>query len=476
MSTPHSSRSQNRQPAGVPIGGQFAASQRASAAVSLAHEEPPILQEVQGFAAADWREAGARFRDGVIITEGRGGALATITTTDSGYHVSATEHDDTMTFATLDLDVEHLRTAVELAEDHLGWGQTGVQAGSRTPWGIADEVVHYAPGITRAYTPSHGGIKLSPERNKEIPPALRNRSGWYEEDCESHVVGMAFPHETRICKRNGYTRDESAEENFARSTARVKDWFPDAYEKATGQAIQLGESHVRDAQVWAEAHKDDWVVTSASSTGEGMVEVLAGRGGERKKFLVPADEYATRSEDNEPGRQGRFVVDPSRHTELAIEPEAPKPLQSRHTGIDTEHLSANQARLVARDLAQRYRDETGRVFSVGELVNTEGITSKSVDIENGKRQYELRVQEREGDPISVYPVSKATFDAVAAPDDRSQRRITYQAMQIAEHKFEKVRGAGPWRREAESKARQNLAQARADYEAAVAAEKGQGNP
>lgn len=77
--------------------------------------------------------------------------------------------------------------------DQPDWGHTGVTVGSRTPWGPAQLVRGIAPGITRAFAPGHGGYKLSPERNRVIPAALRRRSGWYEEEDEAHIV--AWYHE-----------------------------------------------------------------------------------------------------------------------------------------------------------------------------------------------------------------------------------------------------------------------------------------
>ena len=70
---------------------------------------------------------------------------------------------------------------------------SNVRIGSRTPWGTADIVEQIAPGIVVVGTAGHGGVKLSPERNRGISPALRNASGWYEEDCESYIPMMRFP-------------------------------------------------------------------------------------------------------------------------------------------------------------------------------------------------------------------------------------------------------------------------------------------
>ena len=58
----------------------------------------------------------------------------------------------------------------------------------------------FAEGIVMYYTPSHGGVKLSPERVKEMKAKFpyfttfgNNGESWYEEDCDTLVVILAFP-------------------------------------------------------------------------------------------------------------------------------------------------------------------------------------------------------------------------------------------------------------------------------------------
>lgn len=70
----------------------------------------------------------------------------------------------------------------------------------RTPWGESDNVVQVAEGIQWVTTPGHGGYKLTPEKVKEIPPALvaasfnrQGYNGWFEEDCDWAMVCLTFP-------------------------------------------------------------------------------------------------------------------------------------------------------------------------------------------------------------------------------------------------------------------------------------------
>lgn len=71
--------------------------------------------------------------------------------------------------------------------------------GARSPWGTVQHVgATGSPHIVFASTDSHGGYKLSQQANKLMPPSLRKRSGWYEEDTERHRVQVVFPAATRV--------------------------------------------------------------------------------------------------------------------------------------------------------------------------------------------------------------------------------------------------------------------------------------
>ncbi len=204
---------------------------------------------------------------------------------------------------------------------------TTVREGSRSPWGTVDYVSRRAVGITHVGTAGHGGVKLSPERNRDVHEAWRRPDGWYEEDCEWAIVAVTFPE----C----YSPEHAA---TAHTTAR--NWFPDEYEVVTGEQIQPGESHVRDEQIFNAEHANDWVTTAAVAIEEPgtverivrddgvtggfrlvrgeqpMVKVWARVGGryatgpKTRAFLVPEADYDTR------GRFG-FVVDPDKYLEIA---------------------------------------------------------------------------------------------------------------------------------------------------------------
>ena len=86
---------------------------------------------------------------------------------------------------------------------------------SPTPWGPAQHVIPVADGIWQVDTAGHGGIKLSPERNRKVPTGVRQQSGWYEEDCEWSIAALSHP-EAFTEKALGFARDT------------LRGWYPDA--------------------------------------------------------------------------------------------------------------------------------------------------------------------------------------------------------------------------------------------------------
>ena len=340
------------------------------------------------------------------------------------------------------------------------WGEVNVHEGSRTPWGEADYVAQSAPGIMSVGTPGHGGYKLSSERNKAIPAALRNTSGWYEEDCEAHIVAWVHP--------EGFPNAGAAEQG-------VKNWFPDGYEKATGTVLAPGESSSKDRATWDAAHAGDLVVTSASTSTEhpGMVEVTARKAGDgasdERTFLVPSDEYAERRTSSELGCDGRFAVDPSRHQDITKAPVAPTPT-TRYTGVNPDALTPAGQQRVASDLAKVYRYADGSVQSVGQRIAAGQMSGKRVAVEDGKRAYYLVSQEtNETSESFSYRVSKATWESFSAPDERTPVQRAREDFWVTEHALNKVsRPSSGWRSVAETR---KVEAARAAHRAAMAAYK-----
>lgn len=309
------------------------------------------------------------------------------------------------------------------------WGATGVHVGSRTPWGCADHAREIAPGITQVSTPGHGGIKLSPERNAEIPIALRNRTGWYEEDCEAAIPMMY--HAEAFCDPG----DSSADlRDQARAT--VINWFPDQYEKATGQQVSAEESLIRaeqqaaaDAAVAAGGHAHEFVSTGwgVDSNGSWVPDgytVLAARveaTGEEREFLVPREEAIA-----DHRRRDNVVIDPNRHIDvtgigaLGNPPprvEGPK-ITGEAVGIDYAGLTPSQARRARDELEKRWRfangDGTQTVESLAEHLARVGVVGKEAVAYGNKPGVTYSVEYGGG---YVQHLSKAAFDALTGVPD-----------------------------------------------------------
>jgi len=319
--------------------------------------------------------------------------------------------------------------------DARDWGSTGVREGSRTPWGSADWVEQFGPGVTSVSTAGHGGLKLSTERNAVIPPALRNANGWYEEDCEVAIVGMFHPDLP-------WSRTSSAE-SFEE---RVKEWFPDQWEAATGGQIQPGESNKRDRAVFLAEHAGDFVATSAisSESDDSMVLVSARRAddGAEEQFLVPREEYKARRAGDMP-----FLVDPSRHPKL---PPAPQPEPARNLRrterIRTDRISGSaisQAYIdgvltaaardrVSSELDGRWQERDGRISTLRQIIERDPVFVSAHE-EHGRLSYRV-VQESDSGSRQVMKVSKATFDfltAAGAVDDRPASHRLQQEANVA---------------------------------------------
>lgn len=174
-----------------------------------------------------------------------------------------------------------------------------------SPWGAVQDIKEYATGIQFVTTAGHGGFKLDKKRNASMPEPFRNKGGWYEEDCEAGKVLMVF-------------KDVFPKEHEA-GVKTVKNWFPDEYEKVTGEKLTAEESYIRAEQEFRENTKDKLVVISAwgswhKDVPKGMVGCMATVGAERnfdnaRYFLVPEAEYGSRNHFG-------FVIDVHKHREV----------------------------------------------------------------------------------------------------------------------------------------------------------------
>lgn len=341
------------------------------------------------------------------------------------------------------------------------WGQNSVQIGSRTPWGAADSVTEVAPGIDTVGTSGHGGVKLSPGRNKMIPLPLRNSSGWYEEDCEINIPLRYFPAEFAALP---HKRDRWTPESLqADSDQSIKDRFPDKWEVANGRELEPGESRQKDILIWAKAHETDFVVTSArkAESDPDLVRVTARRksDGAEGEYLIPKAEYESRR-DGDRGRDGRFAVDLTRHAQLPPAPKAAPELAPTlhkvalpglHEFMADPVMTRAANERVWGDLGKRWKLRDGRTRTLRELVEEDGVEGLSAWTDRARLQYSVSI------PSGSIPISKATWDYLSRslPDTRSEWHAAQQAYSVALSKLEAETQGGDYElwRDEKAKAR-----------------------
>ena len=180
--------------------------------------------------------------------------------------------------------------------------------GGSSPWGAIQDVSTILPGMWWVSTASHGGIKLSLERQQQIPATLRrpgrdSGKSWYEEDCEWAVPYCVFEDELKEAGRG--IDAKLWKDEMHRKTLRT--WYPDQYEKFYGVTLKPGESFLRDEEVFYKEHAEDWIVVCAwgdwyKDTPRGYVRVAARKGGrhgdtdetEERLFYVKEETYSSR--------------------------------------------------------------------------------------------------------------------------------------------------------------------------------------
>lgn len=318
-------------------------------------------------------------------------------------------------------ELSHAANNVQLDES-FDWGEVHTGVGSRTPWGSAQDVSYPAPGIAQVSCAGHGGIKLSPARNAAVPAPLRNSSGWYEEDCESHIVAWVHP--------EAFPRWMGGDLEAIREDGRggVVRWFPDEYEKATGDTIPLGESHVKDKAEYDAANAGRRCLYTVGATEHpdypGMVvvttDILPTNRRNFSRHMIPLPDYQAAMEHRQYGAASVAPMLPSSAVEV---PEAldAKPEVQPVTTINVGRLTAVQRARAEADLDKRWRDRQGRAFSLREDIAAGKFNGKTVTYsESGKPEYHLRLT---GGESRIMPVSKAVWDAFDSPDERTQAEL-----------------------------------------------------
>lgn len=332
--------------------------------------------------------------------------------------------------------------AAALTQD-VYWGDiTSVRPGSRTPWGAAQIVEYPADGIAVVHCDGHGGIKLSPERNKAIPKPLRAANGWYEEDCASAIVGWVHPEAFPHYKDSDDERRDAFEKT-------VKNWYPDEFTKATGIRVSVDESSVlrervkrKNIEAFRAEHANEFVSTNIISDtlndewlpdGYRLTSATRDATGEQRYFLLPEHEAVKNSII-----QQDVLIDPNRHIDVTdvvnTKIDAERPYAGPENlptvndlGINYDNLTPAAAQRASEELGKRYRFDDGNggtvVETFAEHLERVGVKSKSIHhAGDGKSSPVVNLASG-----GCYEVKKATFDALTALPDTT-RRTTREAI------------------------------------------------
>lgn len=105
---------------------------------------------------------------------------------------------------------------------NLKYGPNTVAAGSYSRWGTIQQVEPMAAGIDAVYTAGHGGLKLSPERAKEVDARWREDRGWFEEDCAWSKAAI--------------THNQDFPADYVEMAHKVaKEYYPDEYSEIVAE-------------------------------------------------------------------------------------------------------------------------------------------------------------------------------------------------------------------------------------------------
>jgi hypothetical protein len=176
--------STERQPAGIPAGGQFAPTAHSEPDVSLQKPASPFLDAdgtAWAFGGDEYQDTYISHTNGIecrVTTDIREEGARTETVDYRGTRpliISSQSHHDS-----LDEAKAHAKAARERANRYE---HNRISEGSRSPWGPLQGHEPMAAGVDAVWTERHGGVKLSPERADEVDPAWREPAGWYEQDC-----------------------------------------------------------------------------------------------------------------------------------------------------------------------------------------------------------------------------------------------------------------------------------------------------
>lgn len=339
-------------------------------------------------------------------------------------------------------------------ENEADWGSVEVAVGSTPPrkqWGKVNETYAIADGIVSVSCEGHGGLKLSPQRNRFVPAELRHSDGWYEEDCDYMIAVRTFP-EAFADGREGadFFKREGVEQSFAYADARVRSYYPDEWETLTGRDVQPGESSKRDHERFADdfraEHGEFATVSRHADDVPDEGQTLRFRAGDGKVAVISAADY-NRFRAESAGKAYGVPI-PQQYLR-----DVPVPPKIRHEPIADEPVRFDETSMSSRArqaAAKQYRDTDGQVRTLQEIVERRGVRGKTAHAEGAKMRYFAT----HGDG-HVTEIGKAMFDALPAPHD--EERVASQQRNARAHRLHD-RIATAWDRDEVAKAKAQLEQ------------------
>ena len=106
-----------------------------------------------------------------------------------------------------------------------------------TPWGPAQTAIEFAPGIISYTTAGHGGIWLSPERQKALawPDNFLRDPAWWEEDCDWAIPYYFFRKDIEAAGTAG-----NFGSNLVAAIQTINGWHPEfAKREGLGKLVKI---------------------------------------------------------------------------------------------------------------------------------------------------------------------------------------------------------------------------------------------
>lgn len=202
-----------------------------------------------------------------------------------------------------------------------------------SPWGAIVETLPIAPGIMWFRAQERGGYWLSSRRQRALPRYLRSADGWYEDRAEWAAVAVVF---ARVFDRlpAGSNAPGRSLYEFGRQT--LKEWWPEEFEIWFETSLDMEEIRSLPVMRFHERHADRWIVVGPAG-GEihpggqaGRWHVRARRGGDPpygasmgRDLCGESRRFGVDEAELHHGRGRPFLIDPDRHSGLAIADDAP---------------------------------------------------------------------------------------------------------------------------------------------------------